>query len=237
MAVASAAGLDAVTFEDICEELSRNDSYVRRSELDADNAFGLGRQFEFRHGIHRQVFYDRQGPLRRAGSHEKIALELERLYVSRLDELASRIEEHFTKAGVWSKAIVYNRMSLMTARQRLAYQDALVIFERAKKLVARLPLPDRIGVEIEFLEMEAATSAALGRQSHGKPGRVSCCPTERPSTPLHVWIAPDRLFTDLKRRSPNGAFSRRRRRFTHALEKTLWPQSTRNLGDSSVRAF
>jgi hypothetical protein len=121
----------------------------------------LGGRFEFRHGIHRQVFYDRQGPLRRAGSHEKIALELERLYVSRLGELAPRIEEHFTKAGIWTKAIFYNRMSLMTARQRFAYQDALVIFERAKKLVARLPPPDRIGVEIEFLEMEAATSAAL----------------------------------------------------------------------------
>ncbi len=161
MAVAPAAGLDAVAFEDICEELSRNDSYVRRSELDADEDFRLGGRFEFRHGIHRQVFYDRQGPLRRAGSHEKIALELERLYVSRLGELAPRIEEHFTKAGVWSKAITYNRMSLMTARQRFAYQDALVIFERAKRLVARLPAPDRIGPEIEFLEMEAATSAAL----------------------------------------------------------------------------
>jgi DNA-binding winged helix-turn-helix (wHTH) protein/tetratricopeptide (TPR) repeat protein len=161
MAVAPTAGLDAVAFEDICEELSRNDSYVRRSELDADNDFRLGGRFEFRHGIHRQIFYDRQGPLRRARSHEMIALELERLYASRLGELAPRIEEHFTKAGVWSKAIVYNRMSLMTARQRFAYQDALVIFDRAKRLVARLPPPDRIGAEIEFLEMEAATSAAL----------------------------------------------------------------------------
>jgi DNA-binding winged helix-turn-helix (wHTH) protein len=161
MAVAPAAGLDAIAFEDICEELSRNDSYIRRSKLEANNDFRLGGRFEFRHGIHRQVFYDRQGPLRRAGSHEKIALELERLYVSHLSDLAPRIEEHFTKAGVWSKAIVYNRMSLMTARQRFAYQDALVIFERAKGLVARLPTPDRICVEIEFLEMEAATAAAL----------------------------------------------------------------------------
>ena len=161
MVVAPAAGLDPVSFEDICEELSRNDSYVRRCELDADIDFHLGGRFEFRHGIHRQVFYDRQGPLRRATTHEKIALELERLLVSGLGELAPSIEEHFTKAGVWSKAIVYNRMSLMTARQRFAYQDALVIFERAKKLVARLPPAERIGVEIEFLEMEAATAAAL----------------------------------------------------------------------------
>jgi DNA-binding winged helix-turn-helix (wHTH) protein len=161
MAVAPAAGLDAIAFEDICEELSRSDSYVRRGEPDAENEFRLGSRFQFRHGIHRQVFYDRQGPLRRAGSHEKIALQLEQLYAARLSELAPRIEEHFTKAGAWSNAIVYNRMSLMTARQRFAYQDALVIFERAKRLVARLPPPARIGVEIEFLEMEAATSAAL----------------------------------------------------------------------------
>ena len=161
MAVAPAAGLDAVAFEDICEELTRNDSYVRRGQIDPDNDFRLGGRFEFRHAIYRQVFYDRQGPLRRARAHEMIALELERLYASRLDELAPRIEEHLTKAGHWSKAIVYNRMSLMTARQRFAYQDVLVIFERAKRLVARLPPPDRIGVEIEFLEMEAATAAAL----------------------------------------------------------------------------
>lgn len=161
MAVAPAAGLEAIAFEDICEELSRNDSYVRRRKLNADDDFRVGGRFEFRHGIHRQVFYDRQGPLRRAASHEKIALELERLSVCRLGELAPRIEEHFTKAGVWSKALVYNRMSLMTARQRFAYQDALVIFERSKRLVARLPPAERIGAEIEFLEMEAATAAAL----------------------------------------------------------------------------
>lgn len=161
MVVAPAAGLEAIAFEDICEELSRNDSYVRRGELDADGDFRLGGRFEFRHGIHRQVFYDRQGPLRRAATHEKIALELERLHVSSLGEFAPRIEEHFTKAGIWSKAIVYNRMSLMTARRRFAYQDALIIFERAKRLVSRLSPADRIGVEIEFLEMEAATSAAL----------------------------------------------------------------------------
>jgi DNA-binding winged helix-turn-helix (wHTH) protein len=159
--VAPAAGMDAVAIEDICGELSRNDSYVHRGEWGTEDDIRLAGRFEFRHGLHRQVFYHRQGPLRRAGSHEKIALQLESLYVSRLAEFAPRIEEHFTKAGVWPKAITYNRMSLMTARQRFAYQDALVIFERAKRLVARLAPSERIGVEIEFLEMEAATSAAL----------------------------------------------------------------------------
>jgi DNA-binding winged helix-turn-helix (wHTH) protein len=161
MAVASAAGLDAIAFEGICEELSRNDSYIRRGELDADNDLHVGSRFEFRHAIHRQVFYDRQGPLRRAACHEKIALQLEQLYATRLGELAPRIEEHFTKAGAWSKALIYSRMSLMTARQRFAYQDAIAVFERAMRIVARLPPPDRISVEIELLEMEAATSAAL----------------------------------------------------------------------------
>ncbi len=161
MAVAPAAGLDAIAFEGICEELSRNGSYIRRSELDADNDSHVGGRFEFRHAIHRQGFYDRQGPLRRAACHEKIALQLEQLYAARLNELAPRIEEHFTKAGAWSKALIYIRMSLMTARQRFAYQDAIVIFERAMRVVARLSPLDRIGVEIEFLEMEAATCAAL----------------------------------------------------------------------------
>jgi DNA-binding winged helix-turn-helix (wHTH) protein len=161
MAVAPAAGLDAVAFEDICEELSRNHSYIRRGEPDAANDFHVGGRFEFRHAIHRQVLYDRQGPLRRAACHEKIALQLEQLFAARLSELAPRIEEHFTKAGAWSKALIYIRMSLMTARRRFAYQDAIVIFERAMRVVARLPPRDRIGVEIEFLEMEASTCAAL----------------------------------------------------------------------------
>jgi DNA-binding winged helix-turn-helix (wHTH) protein len=161
MAVAPAAGLDAIAFEGICEDLSRNHSYIRRGELDADNDLHVGGRFEFRHAIHRQVFYDRQGPLRRAACHEKIALQLEQLYAARLNELAPRIEEHFTKAGAWSKALIYIRMSLMTARHRFAYQDAVVIFERATRVVARLPPPDRIAVEIEFLEMEASTCAAL----------------------------------------------------------------------------
>ena len=121
----------------------------------------LGGSFTFRHTIHRQVFHDRQGPLRRALSHEKIALQLQSIYADRLGEIAPKIEEHFTGAGAWTQAIAYNRLSLMSARQRFAYQDALAIFARSKRLIEHLPAVDRARVEIEFLEMEAATSAAL----------------------------------------------------------------------------
>jgi DNA-binding winged helix-turn-helix (wHTH) protein len=158
--VAPAAGLEAPAFEEICQELARTETFIHRDAADGDGKL-LGGSFTFRHSIHRQIFYDRQGPLRRALSHEKIALQLETIYADRLGEIAPKIEEHFTRAGVWTKAIVYNRLSLMSARQRFAYQDALAIFARSKRLIEHLPAADRVRVEIEFLEMEAATSAAL----------------------------------------------------------------------------
>jgi DNA-binding winged helix-turn-helix (wHTH) protein len=158
--VAPAAALEAPVFEEICQELARTETFICRGATASDSMV-LGGSFTFRHAIHRQVFLDRQGPLRRALSHEKIALQLESIYADRLGEIAPKIEEHFTGAGAWTQAIAYNRLTLMGARQRFAYQDALAIFGRSKRLTQHLPAVDRARVEIEFLEMEAATSAAL----------------------------------------------------------------------------
>jgi DNA-binding winged helix-turn-helix (wHTH) protein/tetratricopeptide (TPR) repeat protein len=165
-AVASAAGMDAVAFEEVCEELARRETFIRRAaESDAD--LRLGGRYAFRHAIHREVFYTRQGPLRRAQSHEKIGTALEHLYAGELKEVALQLEEHFTRAGVWSSALIYTHMALVTAKQRFAYRESQTIFDRARRLIARLPEETRLTTEIRFLEMEASTSAAL----HGPRAR------------------------------------------------------------------
>ena len=159
-AVASAADMDVVTFEGICEELARRETFIRRAtESEAD--LRLGGRYAFRHAIHREVFYTRQGPLRRAQSHEKIGTALQHLYAGALNEVAAQLEEHFTRAGVWSSALIYTHMALVTAKQRFAYRESLTIFDRARRLITRLPEETRQTTEIQFLEMEASTSAAL----------------------------------------------------------------------------
>ena len=159
-AVASAAGMDVVGFEEICEELARRETFIRRAaESSAD--LRLGGRYAFHHAIHREVFYTRQGPLRLAQSHEKIGNALENLYAGELKEVAAQLEEHFTRAGLWASALRYAHIALVTAKQRFAYREALIIFDRARHLISRLPEESRLATEIQFLEMEASTSAAL----------------------------------------------------------------------------
>jgi predicted ATPase len=65
---ASAAGMSAEEFEDICETLCRQESFIRRELASTSDGDLSVRAYAFRHAIYRQTFYDRQGRLRTAQS-------------------------------------------------------------------------------------------------------------------------------------------------------------------------
>lgn len=156
--VAAAAIDKAVeSFEDICEELSRLRMFIRRDEMRAATTEIAAATYSFRHELYRQVFYSRQGPIRRALGHQKIGISLEASCPARSrSEIAAELVRHFSAAEDWPRALIYLRMALQTAKQRFANQEAMEILDQSMSVVTRLPDHDRPGAELALLEARAA---------------------------------------------------------------------------------
>ncbi|ASL47804.1 Alkaline phosphatase synthesis transcriptional regulatory protein PhoP [Burkholderia sp. AD24] len=158
---AASAGLSEEEFEDICEDLCRQESFIRREpSSEVDHSLGA-RTYAFRHTMYRQTFYDRQGPLRRARSHLRVAEALEmRFAPNARGAVAADLAHHLAVAKRWEAALVYLRIAIQTAKKRLAYNDALSVLDRALILTANLSEPGRAAAETEFLEGRASIFAA-----------------------------------------------------------------------------
>jgi DNA-binding winged helix-turn-helix (wHTH) protein len=154
---ASATDYPPERFEDICEELCRQEDFIRREEAMNFNTDVFTRTYSFRHALYRQVFYDRQGPIRLVGAHRKIGERLEASYpIERRGEIASELVQHFGAAEEWARVLTYLRTSMQTAKQRFANHEAMEILDRATLLVDRLPRGERGSAEMALLEARAA---------------------------------------------------------------------------------
>ena len=81
---APAADMSAEEFEDICETLCRQESFIRREPTSTPNGDLPAQTYAFRHTIYRQTFYDRQGGLRAARSHLCVAKALATRHLSEI---------------------------------------------------------------------------------------------------------------------------------------------------------
>jgi DNA-binding winged helix-turn-helix (wHTH) protein/tetratricopeptide (TPR) repeat protein len=169
--VAPAAQLSQECFEEACEALCRQESFIRREAPAPFDYMVAARTFAFRHTMYRQTFYERQGALRTAHSHLRIAEELEaRCAPQARGSIAAELAQHFAAARQWSRALGYLRIAIQTAKKRLAYNDALAVLDRAMMLAANLPEDARAAAEAEFLEGRASIFTA----SHDRRARETC---------------------------------------------------------------
>ena len=153
------------TFEDACEDLCRRESFIRHGGESAPRS-GASRSYRFDHDIYRQIFYEREGPLRRARVHRLIAQRLERrLAPTERDLFAAELAQHFGASEDWDRAVEYLRRALGVAKERFADQEALHILDQGLAWSARLPDGASQKAELEFLEGKASILAAAHRCS------------------------------------------------------------------------
>jgi DNA-binding winged helix-turn-helix (wHTH) protein len=157
----SAAQVDAHTFEDLCEELSRRHHIVRWVGTQHFPDGSVTERYEFVHALYRQVLYERQAPGRRARLHLRIGERLEALSSNHMDEIVFELAYHFEAAADWPRAVTYLRLAADIAGHRYAHPQADSLLERALQLVSRLPETQRAANEMEVLAKMASNRAAV----------------------------------------------------------------------------
>jgi len=165
---AAAAAIDEEKFEDICEQLSRRQHILRRSESHQFADGTVSQRYEFMHALYRDVFYRRQAPGRRAKLHLEVGKRLESLCARRPAEAAGELADHFEQGRDWPRAIKYLELAADTAGRRFAPQQAGEILEHALLVVKKLPDAERAAQEITILEKLAEIYSAWVRAATGK---------------------------------------------------------------------
>jgi DNA-binding winged helix-turn-helix (wHTH) protein/KaiC/GvpD/RAD55 family RecA-like ATPase len=159
---AAAAGLGPHRFEEVCEALSRTDTFIVRSGSDASHDGRPARQYRFRHALYRDAFLNRQGPLRLAHSHALIGREMERSPSKEAVAVhaAFALVDQFTRAREWAKSVEYLMTAVQTAKRRFAHRDALAMLDQADAIALNLPEQEREHVRAALIEDRASILAA-----------------------------------------------------------------------------
>ena len=122
-----AADVEADLVVDGLEEL------VRRRMIES-----VGGAFRFVH--HRILEAARPALLpRRALLHRRVAEAIETRYAADLDPHLGALADHYQRAGVWQRAVMYWRRTGDLARRRGAYREALLGYQTALAAASQLP--------------------------------------------------------------------------------------------------
>ena len=112
-------------------------------------------RYRFGHVLFRDYLYTHLDAVRRAHLHGMVGQALESLCEGEeaaLAAMSSRLAHHFEQAGRVDKAAGYLRLAGRQATRMAAYDEAIALFRRGQKLLARLPAgPERSRLEKEIL--------------------------------------------------------------------------------------
>jgi len=110
-------------------------------------------EYAFKHSMTRQVAYASLLREQRMILHARAARSLEILAAGRLDEHVERLADHAERGAIWDKALEYLQRSGLKAYSLYANADAARFFERALKVLEKLPeTPDNLrrAVDLRF---------------------------------------------------------------------------------------
>jgi tetratricopeptide (TPR) repeat protein len=97
------------------------------------------RQYSFKHSLTRDVAYSGVLRDRRRAIHSRVLNAIETVYADRLTEHVERLAYHAERGAIWDKALEYLQRSGLKAYSLCAHEDAARFFERALKILEKLP--------------------------------------------------------------------------------------------------
>jgi predicted ATPase/class 3 adenylate cyclase/ribosomal protein L40E len=124
--------------------------------------------FIFKHALTRDVGYNSLLNEQRSSFHEKIAVTIEELYASRLEQHYSELAHHYGRGGNTKKAVQFLRLASQQALERSAHTEALAQLATALRLLESLPeTAERAQQELSLRAFQGASLVAT--KGYGAP--------------------------------------------------------------------
>ena len=165
-AVASMLGMSPGQVEEVCEQFTQRQQFLRPGRGPGAVGGELSAHYEFRHALYLRVLYRQIPPAQRAHWHRTLAEKMEALPVSSgagtMLERASELALHFENAREFERAAHYAILSAANAARRYAHRDSIATLEHARGLLAGMAADAAGALEIEILERISDAHYALG---------------------------------------------------------------------------
>ena len=143
-AVAAALEENPPVVEEMCEDLSRRQQFVHRSQTTQLSDALVTTRYRFVHALYQNALYNRVPLGRRARFHRRIGELYETVYQDRAGELAAELALHFQEGHDNIRAAKYLCIASENAARRFANREAVTLSRRGLELVKDLPAgPER----------------------------------------------------------------------------------------------
>jgi DNA-binding winged helix-turn-helix (wHTH) protein/tetratricopeptide (TPR) repeat protein len=158
-AVATALQRPIGEIEACCTRLSHRQQFVHSAGTMDWPDGTVAARVQFRHGLYREVLYNRVPPGRRVELHRRIAECEEVGWGERAAEIATELAYHYTQAGQIKQALRYAQLAAEQALRRGAYPEAAGLIETALKLLDHLPEGNqRLRAELALRDIESTVA-------------------------------------------------------------------------------
>ncbi|WP_179131527.1 AAA family ATPase [Candidatus Entotheonella palauensis] len=160
-AVAAAAVEDPEQVEARCEQLSRQQRFLRPAGLDIWPDGTVTALYRFAHSLYQQVAYQRMGAGQRVQLHRRLSARLEIAYGEQIHQIAAELARHATQGREIDRAIHFLLHTAENAVRRYALHDAREPLATGLELLSTLPsTPHRTQQELSYLMLLRVVLAA-----------------------------------------------------------------------------
>jgi DNA-binding winged helix-turn-helix (wHTH) protein/predicted ATPase len=150
-AVASALETSAEDIEAHCDELARQDLFLRRLGVDEWPDGTRTTRYGFRHAMYQQLWSERVPARRQQRFHFRIGERRERSFGQRAGEIAAELAVHFDMGRDYQRAVQYRCQAAQNALQRSAHQEAIDHLNKGLESLRHLPdSPQRAEQELKM---------------------------------------------------------------------------------------
>jgi DNA-binding NtrC family response regulator/tetratricopeptide (TPR) repeat protein len=135
------------------DELDRGLKRLQAAELLYEAPARAERGYTFKHALVQEAAHATLSAEERQDTHARLVEAIETLYADRLGEQTERLGHHAIQAGLWEKAVHYQRLAGVRAFTRAALREAAADLDLALLALGHLPAtPDRqaLGVDLRL---------------------------------------------------------------------------------------
>jgi len=161
-AVNSMLDTDDVQVEGICEVLAGRQQFIKTTGAHELADGFLSTQYEFRHTLYREFFYQRLSATERWRFHRKLAERMEASFSAPAPSVIAELALHFEEGREYERAIHYLILVSENAARRYALQNAIDVLQHALELLSNLTPESRIKLELQIRQRIGDTYYSLG---------------------------------------------------------------------------